>query len=173
MGLSEFGEVGITTELGRAADSKPNNDIIHNPSDLDHFMVCRWYVSSYFAMSHYFYLTHMYILILTSIVLTISCSFIQKFFCSTSMWIIFVFQCFVAFAFKEHIYSLSSRKSLLKTFRYTVESSRCIVLLRSLGMGYTRVYLGNRFMWAKMVKWAKVCWWVLSLPADSTASDIF
>ncbi|RVW34624.1 hypothetical protein CK203_079367 [Vitis vinifera] len=38
VGLSEFGEVGITTELGRAADSKTNNDIIHNPSDLDHFM---------------------------------------------------------------------------------------------------------------------------------------
>ena len=41
VGLGEFGEVGITTEPDQAADSKPNNiDIVHNPSDIDHFMVC-------------------------------------------------------------------------------------------------------------------------------------
>ncbi|RVW89198.1 hypothetical protein VitviT2T_000496 [Vitis vinifera] len=39
VGLGEFGEVGITTEPDKAADSKPNiNGIIQNPSDLDHFM---------------------------------------------------------------------------------------------------------------------------------------
>ena len=51
VGLSEFGEVGgvTTTEPGHhhmhAAHSNKskNHDIIHNnPSDLDHFTVCRY-----------------------------------------------------------------------------------------------------------------------------------